>query len=114
MVSIPAQATFFCGPVLLTSQSISSTKKVRRVVRLHVLVIGSRVSAGILTQVAAYTAFDKHDIIDVGEQLKIYARMFLHCVPREIQHSVIMYGIETIRSRPFDTFIAEIFENVGQ
>jgi len=64
-----------------------------------------------LTQATAYTAFEKHDLIDVDEQLEIYTRMFQHRVPRETRQSVIMRGIETVT---FDTFVAEIFENVGQ
>jgi len=37
---------------------------------LHVLVISSRVSVGTLTQAVAYTTFNKHDLIDVDEQLE--------------------------------------------
>jgi len=44
--------------------------------RLHVLVTGSRVSAGTLTQVAAYTAFNEHDHVNVCKQFKIDTRMF--------------------------------------
>jgi len=67
--------------------------------------------AGTLTQATAYTAFNKHDLIDVGEQLKIHAHMFQHRVSRETRQSVVMRGIETIT---FDTFVAKIFENIGQ
>jgi len=74
----------------------------------HVLVTGSRVSTGTLAQAAAYTTFDKHDLIDVGAT-RIYARMFQHRVLHETWQSVIKRGIETIT---FDTFVAEIFENV--
>ncbi|XP_018363686.1 PREDICTED: uncharacterized protein LOC108761573 [Trachymyrmex cornetzi] len=35
-----------------------------------------RVSAAALTEVTAYAAFDEHDHINVGEQLKSYSRMF--------------------------------------
>jgi len=44
--------------------------------RLHVLIVGSRVPAGTLTQAAAYTAFNEYDHVSVGKQFKIYASMF--------------------------------------
>jgi len=70
-------------------------RRFRRIVRLHVLIIDSRVSAGTLTQTAAYIPRSINMTFD-GEQLEIYARMFQHRVPRETRQSVIMRGIETI------------------
>jgi len=40
--------------------------------RLHVLIVGPRVSAGTLTQIAAYTAFNEYDHVNVSKQFKIY------------------------------------------
>jgi len=67
-------------------------------------------SAKTLTEIAAYTALDEHDHINVDEQLESYMRMFQHGIPRETWQCIIMRGIETVTR---DATIAEIFENVG-
>ena len=49
--------------------------------RTNALVISLCVSAGTLTETAAYTTLDEHDHINVGEQLESYMHMFQHGVP---------------------------------
>jgi len=56
----------------------------------HVFVISLCVSAGTLTETAAYIPLDEHDHINVGEQLESYTRMFQHGVPRETWQYIIM------------------------
>jgi len=77
--------------------------------QMHVLVISLCISAGTLTETAAYTALNEHDHINVDEQLESYMRMFQHGIPRETWQCIIMRGIEIITRDA----IVEIFENVS-
>jgi len=79
-------------------------------VRLHVFVISTSVSVWTLAQTTAYTAFDKHDHVDICKQFKRNFRMFQHGVPRASGESIVIRGVESITS---DTFIATILKNIG-
>jgi len=68
------------SPICIDYLYQSTSKKLRRIIQLHIFIIGSRVPAGTLAKTAAYTALDKHHHIDVSEQFEIYAYMFQHSV----------------------------------
>jgi len=48
-----------------------------------------------------YTMLNEYDYIDIGEQLKSYARMFQHGVSRKNRQGVVMRRIETVTRDAF-------------